>query len=817
MRNKGTPVSGTGKIRRSRALGITTLPLYLGLVALSVPLTTQAESSSAGSSHSFNIAAQPLYSALSALAEQSGVQFVYNSELVKGLSSPAVSGQDSLEGALKRLLQGSGIAYRFNSGNTVTLEKMAVVEPQSSTTLPALTVTGKAAYDAAEPKHPYYSSPNTATATKTDTPIMETPQSIQVINRAIMDDQQNVTISEALRNVSGVVPLSTLFTPATQGILIRGFAAEQVLDGFTQYYNPGDRDSTINVERLEVLKGANGMLYSGGSGSPAGGLVSVVSKLPQAKAFGEAGFKIGSYNFYQPFADINQPLNDNVLFRITGEYTNSGSFIDNLDTQRYNINPTLTFTDNADTTFTVQGKVSRWKQPEYQGLPATGTLAGNFRIRPETFIGNYDMPDSNADFDGVWGTLDHKFNEIWSINLKARYASSSFDEKAQILFGSDGALGDTPFFQPATWALVNTRMYQQQEELSFLGNATAKFDLGPSKNTVLIGADHSDFEDKSFMNMNMTTTPFVDLRNTAFTSAYAEPGPGIIDQRVINTTYGGYGQWQSTLFDRLHLLGGVRIGTVAIDYLRSGSGSTVTEKTEWLPRVGGVIDIVDGLSVFADYSEGMRGQPFRRFLGTPQPEMSKQAEAGLKINFASQLTGQLAVYQIDRDNVAVPSSANRLFSVPNGKQRSRGFEADLNWQATEALSLLATYAHTDARYVNDPASTGVLPGFKLARVPENSGRLWADYRFQDDMLRGLSVGGGVYVQSDAHISSNNRYKTPGFHSFDAAIAYETKRYKVATSIKNLTDEQYFEPYSYLDGHVVPVAGTSVFATVSVKY
>ena len=816
MRNKGIPVSGTDKFRLSRSLGIRTLPLYLGLMTLSIPLTTQAESASAVS-RNFNIAPQPLYSALSALAEQSGVQFVYNSELVKGINSPGVSGQYSLDGALQRILGGTGISHQFKSGNTVNLEKMAVAEPLSNATMPAVTVTGKAS-GTAHANHPDYSTPNVTSATKTDTPIMETPQSIQVINRTLMDDQQTVTLSESLRNVSGVVPLSSLFTPAFQGTIIRGFASEQLIDGFTQYYNPGDRESTINIERLEVLKGSNGTLYSGGSGSPVGGLVNVVSKLPQNKAFGEVGFKIGSYDFYQPFADINQPLNDNVLFRITGEYTNSGSNIDVVETQRYNINPSLTLTNNDDTTFTVQGKVSRWKQPDYQGLPATGTLTGDFRMRPDTFIGNNDLPDSRADFDGVWGTLDHKLNDIWSVNLKARYASSSFDEKAQVLFGS-GMYADSPMMPPSIWALVNTQLYQEQEELSFLGNATAKFDLGPTKNTVLFGADHSDFEDKGYMDMDMMGYYFADLRNPRFPGDYTDPGLGQINNRVINTTYGGYGQWQSTLFDRVHLLGSVRIGTVGIDYQNWTPGLTAnakTEKTEWLPRVGGVIDVVDGLSVFASYSEGMRGQPYKRFLGTPEPEMSKNMEAGIKIDFWSQLTGQMAVYQIDRSNVAV-SLGNMGLSVPTGEQRSRGFEADLTWQATDALSFLANYAHNDARFLNNPGVAGVQEGNRLARVPENSGRLWANYNFLQAPLRGLSVGGGVYVQSAANVSDDNKFKTEGFHSFDATVAYEIKQFKIATTIKNLTDEEYYEPYGYLGGHVIPAAGTSVFATVSMKY
>lgn len=790
-------------------------PFYLAAVPALFAMSVCA----ADTAQLFDIAAQPLADALLQFSETSNVKVFFSSQLTQNLKSVNLKGQYTPQQALQKLLAGSGLQYRYTSKDSVTVEPLPAKQSVKSSTpsssgknysLPIMQVTEK--------NTPRYSLANTASATKTDTPILETPQSIQVINRALMDDQQTITISETLRNVSGVVPLSTLFTPAVQGTLVRGFSAEQVLDGFTQSYNPGDRDSTINVERLEVLKGTNGLLYSGGSGSPAGGLVSVVSKLPNAKASIEAGFKIGSYGFYQPFLDLNQPLTKNILFRITGEYTNSGSYLNNIDTQRYNINPSLMFTNNDDTKFTIQAKISRWKQADYQGLPATGTITGNFSIPRKTFIGAPNMPDSTADFDGVWATLDHKFNDIWSVNVKARYATSNFDEKAQILFGADSA-GDTPFMKPATWALVDTRLYQQQEEMSFLGNTTAKFDWGVSKNTVLIGADYSEYRDKGFMdmNMNMMKMPMVDLRKLNFPTAFNQPGPNAINQRVDNTTYGGYAQWQSTLFDRVHLLGGVRVGTVAIDYKTGGAATSITEKTRWLPRVGGVIDVVDGFSLFADYSEGMRGQPFKRFIGTPQPEMSKQVEAGVKLNLFDQLTGQLAVYQIDRENVAVPSSTNALLSAPDGKQRSRGFETDLTWQATDALSFLINYAYTDARYVNNPASTGVLSGYRLARVPRNSGRLWADYHFQQGFLRGFSIGGGLYAQSDATISSNNRYKTAGFHSFDAALAYETEHYKIATTIKNLTNEKYFEPYSYLDGHVIPSAGTSVFATVSVKY
>jgi iron complex outermembrane receptor protein len=226
-----------------------------------------------------------------------------------------------------------------------------------------------------------YAVSHSSSATRTDTPIKETPQSIIVIPRAVIDDQQNITLGEALGNVSSVVVNNQFSTPSFEATKLRGFRAEQLLDGFTQYYNSGDRESLVNVKSLEVLKGSNAILYSGGSGSPVGGVVNIVSKLPQHQSFGEFGIKVGTDSFVQPFFDVNQPLSENVLFRITGEYTSADSNTDVVEQKRYNINPAITFTNNETTTLTLQAKVSRWEQQDYQGLPATGTVAGNFKLK----------------------------------------------------------------------------------------------------------------------------------------------------------------------------------------------------------------------------------------------------------------------------------------------------------------------------------------------------------------------------------------------------------------------------------------------------
>jgi len=715
----------------------------------------------------------------------------------------------------------SCISLALLLGNAMTVQAASEADV---TTLETVDVVDRAKSKEQENKRDYAAKKSSG-GTKTDTPIMETPQSIQVIKRALIDDQQSVTVTESLRNVSGVVPTNNIFTPASDtSSRIRGFGAEQLLDGFTQYYNPGDRQSTVNIESLEVLKGTNGVLYSGGSGSPVGGVINIVSKLPHAVAEREIGFKVGSFDFYQPYVDINQPINKNILFRFTGEYTNSGSYFDNVKTERYNINPTLTFTNNDSTTLTLQGKVSRWSQPEYQGLPATGTITGKFTIPRTAFLGPIDTPDSKSEFNGVWGTLDHKFNKIWSVNVKARYSNSSFKEYVQSLAGADMFIADKPFMGNS-WGLYNADLGQKQDELSFLGNITAKFDWAFTKNTVLIGADYSGLEDKGYMDVDMGPrmmgAGMVDLSKPVPMTfpKYGPAGKGVDNMFVNNTTYGGYVQLQSTIYDRLHLLGSVRVGHVGIAYKNDTNGlDSNGGKTRFLPRVGAVFDITKEYALFVNYSEGMRGQPFVNFVGAPLPEESTTFEGGIKFDIANQLSGQIAGYQIERSNVAVrdPGDLKRR-SMAAGQQRSRGIETDLVWKATDGLSILANYAHTDVRFTDQLAGAGVSENNRVPLTPEDSGRLWINYRFQQPMLAGLSVGAGVYAQGKAYLSNDNKFRVPGYHTFDASVAYEYKNFKVATTVKNLSNERYYQPYNYFGGRVIPSEGPAAYATFSAKF
>jgi iron complex outermembrane receptor protein len=317
----------------------------------------------------------------------------------------------------------------------------------------------------------------------------------------------------------------------------------------------------------------------------------------------------------------------------------------------------------------------------------------------------------------------------------------------------------------------------------------------------------------------------VDLLNPSFPIPYVDPSPstasefaafGDIDNLYV--TKGAYSQIQTSLYDRVHLMAGLRVASIEVDYVDlipnfSGNPAvtTTTDKTKVLPRVGAVVDVTDGLSVYASYSQGMR---WAGFLAPPsgelEPEESEQREVGLKFNLASNFTGTVALFDIDRTNVPVVGIASTQFA----KEQSRGVEADIIWQPSRAWQILASYGFVDAEF----ADSLVFPeGNKLDAVPEHSGRLWINYAFEQPMLRGWSAGAGVYASSGAYVDSANVWKTEPYFTVDAKIGYENEQFAATFNVKNLTDEFYFEPYPWFEGQVAPGADRQFYGTLVYKY
>ncbi len=304
-------------------------------------------------------------------------------------------------------------------------------------------------------------------------------------------------------------------------------------------------------------------------------------------------------------------------------------------------------------------------------------MAGDFRLPRDLYIGDPDIPDSVTSTRKVTVTLDHDFNDNWSSKTQLRYGKNEANQSTQII------IANAPDAGASSWNLYNSFVPLKQTEFSFSSSVEGRLTTGAVEHRLLFGADYSRVGDWSVMYMDMMPVGTVDLMTPAAWPSWSMPqGLAMTDGDATYTTAGGFVQVQSTL-GKFHLLGGLRLAhlgmdSVSINYART---DTISE-TRFLPRIGAVYDLTDQISAFASYSEGMKANPFTFYSGSPKPEYSHQAEVGVKLDSGTGLSGSLAAFQIERENVPVtnPADPYMLTSIPEGQQMSKGVEADVVWQ-----------------------------------------------------------------------------------------------------------------------------------------
>ncbi|PWB78496.1 MAG: TonB-dependent siderophore receptor [Methylocystaceae bacterium] len=687
----------------------------------------------------------------------------------------------------------------------------------------------------------------TARPTRLDTPIKELPMSVQVIPRKLIDDQRAISQSEAFRNVSGLQPLDPLF-PGLSSPSLRGMRAERYVDGLPNYYDLGVRDLLANVERIEVLKGPASILFQGGP-NPIGGVINVVSKLPTPDRFAEVGVQAGGYRYASPYIDINQPLtaDKSILFRVTAQYETTHSVVDVVNRRSYSIDPTIKIAPDDSTSLIVQGHLNRREQPDYPGLPAVGSIDRSFYALPRSaFLSTAGLPATATESSGVTARFEHKFNENLSTFTTARWSVSKIFEPSQVPFGNNPTIYVDPLFGvyggPSKFYLADTIMSEQAHEVAISSNIVAKFDAGPTENRLLLGGDFDRVWDEGFMAGANATGPdpskfslfgfpqLTDFRAPAF-PAYRYPLPGQAGYTALSRfdnayeTAGATAQLQSTIFERLHLLAALRLATIDIhseEVAAKPPSSFDTNQTKFLPRVGLTFDVTNWLSVYGSYSEGLRAVTFFNGRGVaPQPEGSRQYEAGVKLDGPFGLSGALAYFDLERTNVPITPPGS-LTQRQSGAWHSSGFEADLVWQPTGNLSFLASYAHIDACVSRDEDPR--LVNARLNLSPRDSGRLWGNYAF-DGLLQGWSLGAGLYAASGTVVEIGQPqpwaqlgrpWSTSGYVTFDSSLAYKHENFTFAITAKNIGDARYYVQYPYLQGRVAPGDGRTLFMSVSAR-
>lgn len=648
-----------------------------------------------------------------------------------------------------------------------------------------------------------------ASITRTPVPLIELPQSIQVITSQLIKDQELVTLDEALRNVSGVVP-SLPSEVVLVNPIVRGFEAEIFTDGLIGYGDTAviDPGSLWNVERVEVAKGPTSTLFGGGIGSPVGGLINLVSKTANGQTFLDGRLRAGSFETYSIAADAGAALTDSLSVRVVSEYQSSDDNIDVVDIERLLIAPSARFAPSENTEIVGRFTYTRIAQLEYAGLPAI--FIDDPRVDPERFTGATNAPDTEVENLTAQLEWTQRLGEGLTFNLRGRRYENDFREFATSPFLAFFPCGAASGLNATSCPQIRVQLPASIDEWTVDGSLTAEFTTGAIEHVMLGGVqwDRADYD--AAIGFDLVNVEAFDYADPASDFDFF-PIPALSQ---FNTnryeTLAVYVQDQLTIANRLHVLASLRYSRLGLTEFVGGTNNEVYH--EWDPRLGVTFDVTDGVSLFAGYATGSRLSIFFNGTASPVPERSESWEGGLKFALGDTgLSGTIAAFRLDRTNVPTPDPGTFFTSIQTGAQRSEGIEADVIYEPTPAFSLLASYGYSDARVTAD---TVIPVGSRLPRVSDHRGRIAARYRFLDGSIEGLELGAGVTAASDSVIALPNGAEVDGYIVADAQASYTLGGIRVGLRVDNLFGADYFVPYQYFAQDVVrPGNPRSAFVTL----
>ncbi|MBD2454556.1 TonB-dependent siderophore receptor [Nostoc sp. FACHB-87] len=630
-----------------------------------------------------------------------------------------------------------------------------------------------------------YFTPNATTATRTDTPILKIPQSIQVIPRQVLEEQQVTRLEEALQNSSSVVYNGT-DTSSDLNYSIRGFDQAPVLQNGFRQYDFAEIPEVANIERIEVLKGPASILY--GEIQP-GGLINVVTKQPLSEPFYQTELQFGSDGLIRPQIDISGPLTDDkrLLYRLNAVYSRRDGFRDfDQEFQQFFIAPTLTWEISDRTNLAFDLQVSNREQPWDSGKVAFGDGVIN---TPRDRIFNEPDDFLRRDFLSLNLSVDHKFSDNWSIRNAFRFTDSTvFSDKLSIFLGFDETTGELQ----RIFALddFNSRNYALQT------NVIGKFTTGGLKHTLLFGADLSRTNTSRFASANFTSFP-INVFNPSYGVNRPEFDTLLFDRNSEIDRLGIYLQDQIEIFEQLNLLLGLRYETVAqrnqnVPALFYPGGDTTQNDSAWTPRIGVVYQPIPNVSFYGSYSRSFN--PSVDDIGADGNPLEAERGEGFEVGVKTELLGgnllaTLAYFDVTKQNVATedPNFPGLGISIATGEQRSQGVEFDLTGKILPGWNIIASYSYTDAKVTQD----NTIPvGNRLIGIPQHQASLWTTYEIQSGRLQGLGGGIGINYVGERQGDLNNSFTLDSYFLTNAALFYRRDNWKFALNFRNLFDVEY---------------------------
>lgn len=633
-----------------------------------------------------------------------------------------------------------------------------------------------------------YFVPDANTATRTNTPILDTPQSVQVIPQEVLEDQQVNRLDEALRNVSGVTFGGTSLGRRLE-FSIRGFEDAPILrNGFRQF-GADIFQETANLERIEVLKGPASVLY--GEIEP-GGLINLVTKRPTSTPFYEIQGQFGNRSFISPSIDFSGPLtaDGNLLYRLNALYRSSDDIQDvDSNIERFYISPVVTWKIGDRTDLTFELEYLNEERPPNFGVPAIGDEIADI---PFDRITNEPDDFGEEEFILAGYDLEHRFNDNWKLRNAFRFTKQNALLEVAYPFEIDEETGTVTRF----WAAQP----QEGESYSLQTNAVGEFATGTVDHELVFGVDLNLTKDNFNDQIRLDDSNPLELN--LFDPAYGtaprpdfDELPLISDRETETRRLGVFIQDRVSFSDSFFLLTGLRYDTVEqiVSNDPTDFEPTSTETTQnndaLVPRVGVVYKPIEEISLYASYSQSFTPNLETTSDGEAlEPERGEGFELGVKSELLEgQLFATLAYFNITKQNVASEDPDDPFSVVATGEQSSQGIELDVSGEISPEWKVIASYAYIDAEVTEDNA---IEVGNRLFNAPEHSASLWTTYEIQQGNLQGLGFGVGFNFVGERQGDLENSFKLDSHFLTNAAVFYERNNWRAALNFRNLFDVDY---------------------------
>lgn len=615
-------------------------------------------------------------------------------------------------------------------------------------------------------------------ATKTDTPIIETPQAVSVISGTQMLDQGVLTVQDALRYSAGVRADAYGVDSRGDDAFIRGASFVSYLDGLRQSFGGSyARTEPYFLDHIEVVRGPSSVLYGQGT---TGGLIGLTSKRPQFTAAHEVQVQVGNNARKQVAFDFTGPMDaaGHWAYRLIGVVRDADSQIDHVSDDRKAISPSVTWQPDANTRWTLLANL----QFDHNGtslnfLPHSGTLLfnPNGRIPTNRFVSEpgFDRYDTNQ--RALSSFFEHRFNDTWKFTQNARYSHDNVDYRS--LYPNVYGNPADPFLDDDQRTVSRYSYISLSRHKRFVTDTRLEgdFDTGSMHHRVLLGADLGYSHTDSRQGNGVDLVPF-DLYAPVYGNGFVPPD--ILPAPSSHTRQTGlYAQDQINWGEHW-------IGTVGVRHdratLTTGDSRSVDNATT--SRFGVMYRFDNGLVPYVSYTESFQPLDSLDFYNRPyEPLRGKQYEAGLKYQPVGGATLLTATYfDLREENRLAPDPQNPLNQIQAGRAKTRGVELEGSSRLGSHVDLIGTYTWTKARPDD---------GTIVAGLPKNQASAWGVYHVNDADSDGFSFGiGARYIGTN--YDETGTLVVPRKTLFDAMVAYTQGPWRFSVNAANVTDQAY---------------------------